>query len=140
MGGARGWLRWPAHPLGGAVCRDHAQDPAFASGTSEMAGGFWPVCIFVLFAPAALHAVIFSPLLFLCVRLLQEMFVLGQALQQRVPGPSLSHRQLGSDLSCNLMACASCLCPDFAPPRLSLGLTLYTILVPVDLASTLFLV
>lgn len=28
-----GWLRWSAHPLGGNVCRVHAQYPAFASGT-----------------------------------------------------------------------------------------------------------
>ena len=28
------------HPLGGAVCRDHVQDPAFALGTSEVAAGF----------------------------------------------------------------------------------------------------
>ena len=25
-----GWLRWFAHPLGGGVCRGHAQYPAFA--------------------------------------------------------------------------------------------------------------
>ena len=28
------------YPLGGAECRDHTQDPAFAPGTSEVAVGF----------------------------------------------------------------------------------------------------
>ena len=36
-----------------------------------------------------MHAVIFSPLWFLCILLLEETFVQVQALQQRVPGPSL---------------------------------------------------
>ena len=39
-------LRWSARPLGGAVCGDHAQRPAFAPHTSEVAVGFWPFCIF----------------------------------------------------------------------------------------------
>ena len=30
-------LRWSVHPLGGAVCRDHVQYPAFAPGTPKMA-------------------------------------------------------------------------------------------------------
>ena len=38
-----------------------------------------------------MHTVIFSPLQFLCILLLEDMFVQVQALQQRVPGPSLSH-------------------------------------------------
>ena len=38
-----------------------------------------------------MHAVIFSPLQFLCILLLKERFVQVQALQQKVPGPSLSH-------------------------------------------------
>ena len=33
------------HPLGEAVCRGHAQYPAFVPGTSEVAAGFWPFCI-----------------------------------------------------------------------------------------------
>ena len=32
-GAAGGWLGWSAHPRGGAVCWDHVQYPAFASGT-----------------------------------------------------------------------------------------------------------
>ena len=40
----KGWLGWSAHPCVGAACRDHAQDPAFASSTSEVAVGFWPFC------------------------------------------------------------------------------------------------
>ena len=32
-------LRWSAHRLGGALCRNHVQHPAFAPGTSEVAVG-----------------------------------------------------------------------------------------------------
>ena len=38
-----------------------------------------------------MHIVIFSPSYFLCILLLEETFGQGQALQQRVTGPSLSH-------------------------------------------------
>ena len=41
-----GWLRWFAHPLGGVLCRGHAQDPAFAPGSSKEAVGcifFWVI-------------------------------------------------------------------------------------------------
>ena len=31
--GLEGWLRWFAHPFGGAACREHAQYPAFAPNT-----------------------------------------------------------------------------------------------------------
>ena len=45
---------WSAHPLGGAVCRDHAQYPVFAPGTSETAVGLWPLCILLfVIAPTA---------------------------------------------------------------------------------------
>ena len=40
--GLEGWLRWSAHPLGDAMCRDHGQDPDFAAPASEMAVGLWP--------------------------------------------------------------------------------------------------
>ena len=43
--GSEGRLRWSAHPLGGAVYRDRAKYPAFASGTPEVAVGSWPFCI-----------------------------------------------------------------------------------------------
>ena len=43
--GLEGWLRWSVHPLGGAVCREHAQYPASAPGTSEAATGLWSFCI-----------------------------------------------------------------------------------------------
>ena len=39
------------------------------------------------------HASIFSPIQFLCVLLLEDRCVQVQALQQRVPGPSLSQRE-----------------------------------------------
>ena len=40
--GLEGWLRWFAHPLGGAVCRghvpvSHVRYPAFAEDSSEVA-------------------------------------------------------------------------------------------------------
>ena len=57
----KGWLGWSAHPGVGAACRDHAQDPAFASSTSEVAVGFWPFCS-LLFAPTVHARVTFSPL------------------------------------------------------------------------------
>ena len=38
------------------------------------------------------HASIFSPIQFLCVLLFEDRCVQVQALQQRVPGPSLSQR------------------------------------------------
>ena len=57
--GPRGWLRWSAHPFGGAECRGHAQYPAFAPGSSEVAAGVVFFGLFVSccpeFAPTA-HA------------------------------------------------------------------------------------
>ena len=42
---AEGWLRWSAHPFGN-VCKEHAQYPAFALGSSEVGVGFlWSLCI-----------------------------------------------------------------------------------------------
>ena len=47
---ADGWLRWFAHPLGGVVCRGHAQYPAFAADSSKVAFGvFWSFCILFLY-------------------------------------------------------------------------------------------
>ena len=47
--GVRTRNRFPyLHLLGGAVCRDHAQSPASALGTSEVAVGFWPFCTLLL--------------------------------------------------------------------------------------------
>ena len=56
MDWAGGWLRWSAHPLGGTVCRDHVQDPAFALGTSEMAVDLWPFCILLFIIASTVHA------------------------------------------------------------------------------------
>ena len=42
--GLEEWLRWSAHPLGGAKCREQAQYPAFAPCTSDMAGGSCSFC------------------------------------------------------------------------------------------------
>ena len=84
-------LRRLTHPPLGDVYRERVEGPAFASGSLGVAvvcfGLFVSCC--PQFAPA--HKVIFSPLQFLCLLLLQ-MFVQVQALQQKswAPGPSLS--------------------------------------------------
>lgn len=39
--------------LGGAVCQDHAQYPAFALSTSEVAVGLWPFGILFIIAGTA---------------------------------------------------------------------------------------
>ena len=68
-----GWLRWFAHPLGGVVCRGHAQYPAFvpafAPGSSKVAVGFSGLFVsFVQNLPQlGMQAVIFSPIQFLCI-------------------------------------------------------------------------
>ena len=43
-----------------------------------------------------MQAIIFSPLQFLCILLLEETFAQVQTLQQRVPGPSLSQAEVGA--------------------------------------------
>ena len=87
--GPEGWLRQFAHPFGGAVCRGHAQYPAFASDPSEVAAGFLVSLYHVVcnLPQLHMHAVIFSPLQFLCILLLKKTFVQVQTLQQSVPGP-----------------------------------------------------
>ena len=66
------WIRWSAHPLGGAVCRDHARYPAFAPGTWEVAAGFWPFCILFILCPSRacvqLFLVPYSFFIFHCSR------------------------------------------------------------------------
>ena len=61
---------------------------------AEVFGLFVSLC--PEFAPMNLpqghmHTVIFSPVQLLCILLLEERCVQVQALQQRVPGPGLSH-------------------------------------------------
>ena len=90
-GRAGGVLRWAAHPLGGAVRRDHGQYPASAPGTSGEAAGFGPFCILLfIICPNCTGMQLFlvpcSFFVFCC-------FVQVQALQKRVPGPSLSHNE-----------------------------------------------
>ena len=52
-----GWVEGVAwvvsQPLGGDVCRDYPWYPSIASGTSEVAVGFWPFMSYhSYFAPA----------------------------------------------------------------------------------------
>ena len=90
-------------PLGGDVCSGHVQYPAFAPGSLKVAVGFgFPFSgLFLSFvqnlSQLHMHAVIFSPIQFLCILLLQKRRVQVQALKQRIPGPSLSqHRHMKS--------------------------------------------
>ena len=62
--GSEAWLRWSAHPLGGAVCRVHGLYSAFAPSSSEVAVGFLVFLYLVVhnLPQLGLEAVIFSPL------------------------------------------------------------------------------
>ena len=87
-GAGRGCLRGSARPFGGVECSagGHAQDSAFAPGSSEMAVTFLRFfCLSSIFVPAVQS--VFSPRWFLCISLLEETWVQVHALQQRVPGP-----------------------------------------------------
>ena len=95
-----GWLRWFAHHLGGAVCRGHAQYPAFAPDNLFLlfrlfktgSWDFWSLCIFWVqnLPQLYLPAVIFSPIQFLCICRSRRGVSRGSiaALQQRVPVPA----------------------------------------------------
>ena len=63
--------------------------PVFAPGSSEVAVGFLVFLYLVVhnLPQVHMHTVVFSPLWFLCVLLLQERCVRAPALQQRVPSP-----------------------------------------------------
>ena len=71
------------------------QYPAFAPSSSKVAFGFFGLLVsFVQNLPQLPRcAVVFSSIEFLCTLLLEERCVQVQALQLRVPGPSLSHCQ-----------------------------------------------
>ena len=62
--------------------------PAFALHTSEAAVGF--LVFFHVIGRNLPQLRMLVPYLCVCLLLLKEMFVQVQALQQRVPGPSLS--------------------------------------------------
>ena len=59
-----GWLRWSAHPLGGVVCRGHAQYPALDPRSSKEAVGFFDLFVsFVHNSPQLhMHALFISPM------------------------------------------------------------------------------
>ena len=95
--GLERWLRWSAHPLGGAVCRGHAQYPAFPPKPPLflLAPQKWPLVFLVFFVHNYLLSIIcynctckqvflvpYNLFVFCC-----RMFVQVQALQQKVPGP-----------------------------------------------------
>ena len=95
-----GWLRWSAHPLGGAVCRDLALYSAFAPGTSEVAVRFWSFWILLLLicsscACMQLLLVPYSFFVFCCLRRhLSRCKLCSKGFQ--VLGPSLSHVYFGT--------------------------------------------
>ena len=62
--GQERWLRWSAPPFGGVESRGHAQYPAFAPASSEVAVGFLVFLYLVVHNLSHLHiyTVIFSPL------------------------------------------------------------------------------
>ena len=67
---------------------DHAYYPLFAPGISEEPVGLLPFCtLFIICPSCTCYVVIFSPLQFLCILLLEETFVQVHALLYRVPGP-----------------------------------------------------
>ena len=78
----KGWLMWSACPFGGVECKGHVQSPASVPGSSEVSAGFL-VFLYLVgnFPQLCMHAVIFSPIHFLCILLLVEKFVQVQAPQ-----------------------------------------------------------
>ena len=77
------WLKGSARHFRWCVCRGHAQYPAFAPYSSEVAAG-----LFVLLIPycpdspqLCIHTIRFCPLQFLYILLPEETFVQIQALQ-----------------------------------------------------------
>ena len=73
-----------ARLLGVDLCRGHAQYPAFAPGSSKVAVGFFGLFIsfgFRNLPHLPMHTVIFSPIQFLCILLLEERCVQVQGLQ-----------------------------------------------------------
>ena len=87
-------LRWQYVQGACAVPCFCSQIPAFASCSSKVAVRSSGLFVsFVQNLPQlSEHSVIFSPLQFLCILLLEDRFVQVQALQEKVPGPSLSQQ------------------------------------------------
>ena len=83
--GEVGWLRWFAHPLGGAVCRRHAQYPTFVPILQKRQLVFLVSFYLIQNLPPTAQR---DMCLGVCLA----------ALQQMVPGlprgPPLSHRQV----------------------------------------------
>lgn len=81
------------------ACFFFPQHSAFVPSSSEMAVGFL-VFLYLLvhnLPQLCMHAVIFSVLEFLCLVLLEEMFVWIRALQGRVPSPRSQPVSLAPD-------------------------------------------
>lgn len=75
--GPEGWLQLSTHPFDGAVCRNHAQYPAFPPDPSELAVVVLVfLCLVVHNLPQlCMYTVTFSPLTFLWILLLEEVSV-----------------------------------------------------------------
>ena len=98
--GPEGWLRSSAHPLGGVVCRGHAQYPAFAPATllpalQNGSWSFWSFCILLsIICPNCecmqLFLVPYSFFVFCCSRRHLSMQKLCSKGSQ-VPGLRVTH-------------------------------------------------
>ena len=91
-----GWLRWSAHPFV-VLCAGGMRSALLLLLALQK----WQL-VFLVFLYLVIHnlpqlhmhTVIFSPVWFLCILVLKETFAQVQALQQKVPDPSLSHSPL----------------------------------------------
>ena len=76
--GLAGWLGWSAHSLGAALCKDQGQYPAFVPGTSLRSGSWFGAFLYLIvhnLPQLCMCEIGFSPLLFLCILLLEKTFV-----------------------------------------------------------------
>ena len=96
-GWLEGWLRWSVQGEC-IVLLFCSPKPCFVLGSSEVEAEVLvslyplrPEFALVNLPQEHMHTVIFSPIQFLCILLLEERCVQVQALQQRVPVPGLSH-------------------------------------------------
>ena len=94
---SEGRLRCFAHPVGGVVCRGHAQYPAFAPYALFLLQVLqkWQLGFFGLFVSfgsricpnCTMHTVIFSPMQFLCILLLEERCLGASTAALAAKGP-----------------------------------------------------
>lgn len=100
--GAEVWLRWSAHPPGGAVSRGHVQFPAFTQTPQKWQLGFRSLCVLLHNLPQmGMHAVIFSPPVVSLYFVAQGNVCPGDK-ESRVLGATLSQDHSTDDLRASL--------------------------------------